>query len=221
MLDGVNYLAHGIRFFDRPYFLIGSAIPDLLSVVNRRSRVRRRTIEERLPMLTGDDRELALGILQHLHDDQWFHGTPGFYAATGDLSRHFRDVLGPDDDWNCGFLGHLVTELLIDATLSQDYPDSLNRYYAVWQQIDPDDVQRVVGGLATEPPENLSRFIGIFLQERFLEDYHNNGRLLFRLNQVMKRARLRELPDVILPVLESGRGLIRERLPDLLPPDLF
>jgi len=217
----VNYLAHGIRYLDRPYFLIGSAIPDLLSVVNRKSRVRRRVVEERLDTLRAEDRELALGIIQHLADDQWFHGTPGFYAATGELSRQFRQVLGPDDEWNCGFLGHIVTELLIDACLSDDHPGCLQTYYTAFAQVDSQRVEETVTSLATQPPGELSRFIELFIQERFLEDYSNNERLLFRLNQVMRRVNTRLLPEDVLEVLQSGRGLIRRHLHELLPAENF
>jgi len=221
MLVDVNYLAHGIRYLDRPYFLIGSALPDLLSVVNRRSRVRRRTLEGRLSEFTGEDRELVLGMLQHLHDDQWFHGTPGFYETTSELSRRFREVLGPDDDWNCSFLGHLVTELLIDATLSHLVPGSLTAYYTACQQVHPQRIQDVVSAVATEPPLELARFIERFIQERFLEDYTNNERLLYRLNQVMRRVGIPLLPASVLTVLESSRDVVRDRLSDLLPETHF
>ena len=36
----MNYFAHGHRFVDDPYFLAGTAVPDWLSVVDRKVRVR-------------------------------------------------------------------------------------------------------------------------------------------------------------------------------------
>ncbi|WP_437221706.1 hypothetical protein SH661x_002439 [Planctomicrobium sp. SH661] len=217
----MNYLAHGIRYLDRPYFLIGSAIPDMLSVVDRKSRVRRKTIELRLPALTEEDHELALGMLQHLFDDQWFHGTAGFYAVTGTLGRHFRETLGPDDDWNCGFLGHIVTELLMDAVLSEDDPAALDAYYQACSQVDPQRIEHTVSAIATQPPRDLSRFIELFITERFLVDYTDDERLLFRLNQVMRRVQSRPLPRSVLQVLVQGRRLVREHMTDLLPEEHF
>ena len=32
----MNYFAHGVRFLEDPYFLAGTAVPDWLSVVDRR-----------------------------------------------------------------------------------------------------------------------------------------------------------------------------------------
>ena len=41
----MNYFGHGHRFIDNPFFLAGTAVPDWLSVVNRRVRARRRLAE--------------------------------------------------------------------------------------------------------------------------------------------------------------------------------
>ena len=35
----MNYYAHGCRFVDRPYFLIGTAIPDMIRVSDKGVRV--------------------------------------------------------------------------------------------------------------------------------------------------------------------------------------
>ena len=39
----MNYLAHGWRFSDQPYFLAGTAVPDWLSVIDRKMRARGKT----------------------------------------------------------------------------------------------------------------------------------------------------------------------------------
>ena len=36
----MNYFAHGYAFLDDPYFLAGTAVPDWLSVIDRRMRAR-------------------------------------------------------------------------------------------------------------------------------------------------------------------------------------
>ncbi len=36
----MNYFAHGYRFIDDPYFMAGTALPDWLSVADRRVRIR-------------------------------------------------------------------------------------------------------------------------------------------------------------------------------------
>lgn len=215
----MNYFAHSLGYLDRPYFLAGLAVPDWLSVSDRKCRPRRRTIEEQLDGLSGADREIALGIRQHLDDDQWFHGTRVFYEVTGEIGREFRVTLGEEESWPFGFLGHLVMELLLDAALIEAAPQTLEDYYDIIGEVDPERVQRVVAELSMHPPERLAEFIELYRKERFLEDYVDDRRLLRRLNQVMSRVGLPGMPVQVLPVLRESRKIVRKSLRELLPPD--
>lgn len=218
----MNYLAHGIRFLDRPYFMAGTAVPDWLSVVDRRVRMRTKRIESLLPEwgAGSPEREVALGILQHLSDDDWFHTTLGFSAITGRMAGLFREAL-PGDTFLCGFLGHIVTELLIDAELSERHPSHLEGYYRSLQSIDPHVVQRVVNASSRESTSLLAEFIPLFIAEGFLRDYRESAKLLRRLNQVMKRVKLEQLPEKMIDVLHTGRALVASHLTSLLPPEQF
>ncbi len=218
----MNYLAHGIRFLDRPYFMAGTAVPDMLSVVDRRVRMRTKRIEPLLPEWPegSPEHEVALGILQHLSDDDWFHTTLGFSDITGRMAGLFREAL-PDDRFLNGFLGHIVTELLIDAELSERHPLHLERYYHAMQTVDPHVVQRVVNASSREPTDQLAEFIPLFIAEGFLRDYRDSAKLLRRLNQVMKRVKLEPLPVSTIEVLDAGRELVATHLETLLPPDHY
>lgn len=217
----MNYFAHGLRFLDRPYFVAGTAVPDWLSVVDRRVRMRSRRVE---PVAAGDERiaaEVAAGVLQHLHDDQWFHSTRGFAEVTGQMTRLFREAIGPDDGFRPSFLGHIVTELLMDGVLIEQHPGRLDAYYAALAEVDPTLVQTAVNSMARDGTPLLAPFIGLFQREQILRDYAGEERLLFRLNQVMRRIKLKPLADDIRNVLREGRVIVRERLDDLLPPEHF
>ena len=218
----MNYFAHGIRFLDRPYFMAGTAVPDWLSVADRRVRMRTKRIEPLLPQWPAGSPEadVASGILQHLSDDDWFHTTLGFHAVTGQMADLFRQTL-PTDKFLNGFLGHIVTELLIDAELSQRHPGHLDQYYAAMQQVDPHVVQQVVNACGRDATERLAPFIPLFIAERFLHDYHDSTKLLRRLNQVMQRVKLEPLPLSVIEVLDAGRTLVAQNLPRLLPADRF
>ncbi len=217
----MNYFAHGLRFLDRPWFLAGTAVPDWLCVVDRRVRVRPRLVA---PLLEDDGEAgseiaagIAAGILQHFHDDQWFHSTRGFAQTTAELTAQFRAALGPADDWRPSFLGHVVTELLLDAVLIARQPGQLDVYYAALAEVDPDRVQRVVNRASRNSTERLAPLIPLFVRERFLYDYLDAGRLLHRLNAVLRRVKLAPLPETVVPVLDAGRALVADRVEDLLP----
>src|SRR5579871_4042743 len=126
----MNYFAHGHRYTDRPYFLAGTAIPDWLSVADRQVRMRPRRVQPFADGSGSPAAELAAGILQHLHDDGWFHRTRAFAEVTATLTTAFRGLLIDPDDHRPSFLGHIVTELILDGLLVVRQPDLLRAYYA-------------------------------------------------------------------------------------------
>lgn len=233
MATVVNYFAHAYHHLDRPHFLAGLAIPDWLSAGDRGTRVRSRTILERRGSLPGRQQEIADGILRHLDDDRWFHSSAAFVTTTSDIGRAFARVLPPAEDrpastdpmtsasdrWHCGFLGHLVLELLIDGELSRNNELLLQRYYEQMAKVDMAEVAQTVASVANRPSSVVGSFMAMFLQERFLEDYADDDRLLRRINQVLRRVSLTPLPEEALTAIAHSRGLVRTRLPHLLPAD--
>jgi hypothetical protein len=217
----MNYLAHAIRFLDRPNFVAGTAVPDWLSVVDRQVRMRPKLLEPWIDHADSQRADIAAGIQQHLCDDAWFHATRGFAEVTGELGRLFREAVGSDDGFRCGFLGHIVTEMLIDAVLIDDRPDVLAEYYGVLGRVDPQAVEATVNEISPTPTRRLAAFIRLFHQERILVDYQDSQRLLMRLNQVQRRVKLMPVPESGRHVLDAGRELVRRRLRDLLPPERF
>jgi hypothetical protein len=217
--DYVNYFAHALPFLDGdPYFLAGTAVPDWMAVADRPVRVRGK-LAEPVASSHADPRVAAVarGVIQHLDDDHWFHATRGFAEVTSELTRLFREALGPEHPMNCGFLGHIVTELLLDWSLMERHPGRLADYYRRLREVDPFVVQSAVNQMSRGTTERLAALIPLFLEERFLEDYHDDARLLWRLNMVMRRVNLAELPQSLAAVLASARELVAQRTCDLLP----
>lgn len=217
----MNYFAHGMRFVDRPYFLTGTALPDLLSVVDRRVRLRRKNV---LPFTQDESliqSEIASGIKQHLDDDHWFHSTQGFLEISTDLSLMFRKLFADDQYARVGFLGHIVTELLLDAVLMEQNPGLIDHYYEAFNQIDPIKIEVATNKMVTNKTNQLKHWLNHFYKEGFLKDYLIPQKMLVRLNQVMKRVKLQPLPGETISILKTGRGIVEKRLNDLLPPEHF
>src|ERR1041385_2901345 len=99
----MNYLAHGWRFTQEPYFLAGTAVPDWLSVIDRKIRVRSRMAVEYVddpdPLLAA----VARGIVQHHADDAWFHATPAFNELNLKFAVQVRDALPGDEGFRPSF----------------------------------------------------------------------------------------------------------------------
>lgn len=212
----MNYLAHGYRHVDRPWFLAGTAVPDWLSVVDRKLRIRSR---HALPHADGSGSvtsEIAAGIVQHLVDDDWFHRTPAFARVSDLLTLRFRAALPHDDGFRPALLGHIVTEIVLDGVLTHRLPGVLDRYYTAMARVDPAEVETAVVRLAGRPAPGVAWFVQVFLQERFLADYVDPHRLWRRLNQVMQRVKLEPLPERIIADLEYAHELVATHTEGLL-----
>ncbi len=212
----MNYFAHGRLFVDDPYFLAGTALPDWLNVVDRRLRVRSKQAQLFVDSPDETVARLAAGVVQHHSDDDWFHGSRAFAELSLELCRILREQLPADDGFRPHFLGHILVEILLDAELIADDPASLEAYYTAMDGLDGEAVAAAVATIAPRPAENLGTFIGLFSRERFLFDYADDGKLLFRLNQVMRRVGLPLLPPSIAQTLAQLRPLVRDRASELL-----
>ena len=225
----MNYLAHGWRFANDPYFLAGTAAPDWLSVIDRKTRLRSRVaagfIEDADPVLAA----VARGVMQHHADDAWFHATPAFNELNLAFALEIRNTLPGDEGFRPSFLGHILVELLLDATLTEDQPRRLDDYYAALATLDPAATEGAIERLATRvardsvagtPPRNdglqVAALIPRFIAERFLYDYLDDGKLLTRLNHVMRRVGLPQLPPSIVTLFPAMRKRVRERMAELL-----
>jgi len=214
----MNYFAHAWHWLDDPWVAAGTAVPDWLGVVNRRVRARSKAAS---PLTAAEDPRvaaLARGIVQHHHDDAWFHGTRAFAELSLDLTVRFRDLLGAESSMRPSFLGHILVELLLDAELARRDRARLERYYAVLAQIEPPLVEQTVERIAGRPAERLAYFIGRFIEVRFLFDYLEDAKLWFRLNQVMGRVGLDQLPESVIELIGEARPLVAERTDELLTP---
>src|SRR5262245_42485954 len=149
----MNYLAHGWRFVHEPYYLAGTAAPDWLSVIDRKIRLRSRTAAEFVsdpdPVLSA----VARGIVQHHADDAWFHATPAFNELSLNFAVEIRAALPGDEGFRPSFLGHILVELLLDATLSEENPRRLDDYYSALSSLDPAATEQAICRLATRPTE--------------------------------------------------------------------
>lgn len=213
----MNYFAHGFRYIDSPYFLAGTAVPDWLSVADRKVRMREKRVE---PILNTDNpviREVASGIRQHLDDDGWFHKQTKFVLLCGEMTQIIKQVIGTDDGFRPSFLGHIVSEMLLDSVLIARDEQRLEDYYRALDEVNPQHVESAVNLIGRESTTRLVRFIELFRRERFLFDYLDMNSLLYRLNQVMRRVKLQALPDKFTECLEAGRELVEQRASEILP----
>ncbi len=212
----MNYLSHAYKHLDDPYFVAGTALPDWMNVIDRRNRARGQSAR---PWV--DDRDLRLasfarGVLQHHHDDRWFHQTEAFSVLSAQFTRELRPMALDPSGHQAGFVGHIVVELLLDSVLSDDNPEYLIGYYGAIESLDLALLQSIANRICTKPFSGLEQLVPRFCRERFLDDYADNEKLWVRLNHVMHRVRLQALPRQLIDWLPTARDRVRQRAIDLL-----
>ena len=138
---------------------------------------------------------VARGIVQHHDDDDWFHRTTAFFEVSQQLTAIVADVIGADERARPSFLGHILTEIVLDANLIAAAPDQLDAYYAAFDTIDPDVIETAVAAMNGRRLPQISQWVPRFTAEGFLRDYGDDERLRYRLNQVMRRVGLPQLSD--------------------------
>jgi hypothetical protein len=213
----MNYFAHALPFLDNePYFVSATGVPDWLTVADRRVRLRLRHTDE----FVGDGDPLvaavARGVAQHLRDDAQFHTTRGFAELSWELTVAARDALGGETGLRPAFLGHLLVEVLLDAALAAENTAALETYYRLLDAADAERIENAVNRMAPRPTSRLAMMISHFRRARILWDYQEDGKLMVRLNQVMRRVRLEELPEGFAAVLPAARQAVGGRKAELL-----
>jgi hypothetical protein len=207
----MNYLAHGWKFTDDPYFLAGTAAPDWLCAIDRRVRVRSKNAAIWTNDLDSKMSAFVRGICRHHADDRWFHESRAFVDLSLDFSSQIGRALPNDEGFRPWFLGHILVELFLDAALVEERPERLTAYYRALAEVDATAIEAAVNRIAARPTDRLAGFISLFCRDRFLWDYTDDGKLLVRLNQVMRRVRLPELPVSFVELLPAMRRAVRKR----------
>jgi hypothetical protein len=212
----MNYFAHASPFLDDPYFAAGTGVPDWLSVADRRVRVRPRRAEAFVEHADPCVASVARGVLQHVRDDICFHETQAFAELSLGLTASVRELLDGESGFRPNFLGHLLVELLLDASLAAEAPDRVEAYYRTLDSVDGRRVQEAVNRMVPRKTVRLAPTIVRFCQERILWDYLEDAKLLIRLNQVMRRVKFGELPERVLDFLPEARRRVEARGAELL-----
>ena len=159
---------------------------------------------------------MAQGIVHHVDDDRWFHGTEAFVDTNMRFAVELRDLLPGDAGFRPTFVGHILIEMLLDSFWIRDDDQSAQRYYDAIETVGYETVERCVQVITGKSIDGLPAVMRRFAEARFLYDYLDDDKLLFRLNQVMKRVRLAQLPVEVRDWIPEARKLVESRRTRLL-----
>ncbi len=219
----MNCFAHGYRFLERdPWFVTGTVIPDWLTMVARRTRVRTRNARSQLSAASPQVAALARGIVQHHHDDGWFHNSRTFVELNMRFAIELRELLGSDAGFRPHLAAHIGIEMLLDSYLAERDISRLDRFYALIGQTDPELLELAVNRMAPRPTDQIAEFVPRFIQEGYLYDYLEDVRVRYRLNRVLTKMGMAELPPAFADWVQTARKRVyagaRELLNEPVPP---
>ncbi len=214
----MNFLCHAMPYFDEPFKAAGTAVPDWLSVVDRKIRARRRQALSFADDVDPVVASVARGIIQHVEDDRWFHATAAFVELNLTLAVELRAMLPGDSGFRPTFVGHILIEMLLDSFWMRDDLRIVDRYYSMLSNLSSGSIESSVNKITGKPTTELAKTIDRFIELRFLYDYLDNDKLLYRLNQVMGRVGLVELPPEVGQWIPQASKLVESRRERLLTP---
>ncbi len=213
----MNCFAHAWRFLDRgPWFVTGTVLPDWLTLVARRTRVRARNARQLVDDPDVRLARLARGIIRHHHDDGWFHSSRAFVELNLQFTVELGDVLGSDGGFRPQLAGHIGIEMLLDGYLNEIHGSRLDQFYDLVRQINPDLLQSAVNRMAARPTSRIAPFVPRFVEEGYLYDYVEDSLVHYRLNRVLNHVGLAELPPAFLDWLATARQRVYERAEEML-----
>ncbi len=191
----MNFLAHFVlatRLLTPadplPFYVVGSALPDLLPLAASRARLRPAPVE-RQPAPSAGEAALRAGVLTHLATDAAFHKTPSFAAAQAEAGRLLDGTAFEGIRVRRFFLAHVLPELALDAVLLRRDPTVADEFYEAFAAADRAQVTRWTGMAVGKPVPDLPAVLTRFARSRYLNSYGEDAGVAKGLSRLCARAR--------------------------------
>ena len=217
----MNFLSHGllVRRRESADLLIGSALPDLAPLADRRLRL----TAPRLERLERDGAaDVAAGCRHHHKVDRAFHYGEPFHRA-----RHVVEdaIVGDDLPLWKSMLAHMLVEIGIDAEILRRFPDFARKTYpAAFDHYPWDDLLSRIERACDSPTDALADLVGRFDSGAFLLSYESDAGVLDRIDGMSLRLGRRELGsygrDALVEAVAAARRTAAESFDELMPWDL-
>ncbi len=217
----MNFLSHGllVRRTGSDSVLIGSALPDLAPLADRKLRMTPRRIEL-LDELGAH--EVARGCRHHRAVDRAFHHGRPFMESR----KRVEEVL-PSGQLPLprSLLAHVLVEIGIDAEILQRYPAFANRTYPEsFEHYDWSSLFRLLREVCRAPTDALEGLVDRFDSGAFLRTYATDDGVLDRFHGMVARLGRDGLTPAmraaLLPAVALARADARDSFDELMPWEL-
>jgi len=183
----MNFLSHYYLDAedDRPYYVFGIIIPDLLKNFNRRWKVKKNPQEyEQIEL-----QQIEEGIARHIDVDAHFHNSDFFKENTLFISDTLKKNEIDSMAKHTYFLAHVILELMIDRLLVKNYPNICEQFYAILNRVEKSNIDLYLNySNFVQEMNDFSSFFEKFKTSKYIFHYANNENLIFALNKIIERA---------------------------------
>lgn len=217
----MNFLSHGllVRRVRSDALLIGSALPDLAPLADRKLRMTPRRIDH-LESL-GDD-QVARGCRHHRAVDRTFHHGKPFLDAQKGVEAALPEGPLPLPRT---LLAHVLVEIGIDAEVLRVYPDFANHTYPdAFESYDWPSLFGQLREVCRASTDALEVLVSRFDSGAFLRTYATDDGVLDRFHgMVLRLGRSGLTPDsrdALRPAVALARTVARNGFDGLMPWEL-
>ncbi len=219
----MNFLAHfqiAAQFLmpKQPFsaYVVGTALPDLLPLAERRVRLRPAQIAA-AEARTEFEAALAAGVSAHLATDAVFHKTAAFASAQAEVSEMLAEAAFDGMRVRRFFVAHVLTELVLDATLLRADPAPADGFYEAFAAADfrsaAQWTEAVTGRALPHLPQVLTRFA----DAQYLRHYAEDDGVATGLSNLCRRAGQDTFEGENFSRLVAIVGQAAEQMPPFVP----
>jgi hypothetical protein len=212
----MNFLTHYYcdRKKEEPYYNLGLAIPDLMSMFKRGWKINNKFNKH---SLSADFLSIADGITQHLQADSYFHQSDFFLRYTSRIKQLMLDNEIKYRGTHYLFLSHLLLEICIDRVIVINLPHVVKDFYADMSGIQQNTVNDFFKEIEVVIPEGFFIFYERFVREKFLYAYDDIEKVIFMYNRILTRINM----TVIDPEEYEKLSNVIKSIDDLLNNELI
>ena len=211
----MNFLSH--FSLDRTHsdsnFLVGVCIPDLLSIYNRKLRIKR--ISHHL-VYVPPLQQFYQGIIRHYDTDSVFHTCPFFERENQIVAQELRELFPNGAINRSYFVAHVLIEILIDKILIGEDESLVKDFYFHFQKVGVHKITDMTQKLLETPVSTFHGFLQKFIDNQYLYHYESYEYVVFVLKRIVGRVGIEETAYMDSPLfLEYLREYEKKIKPEI------
>ncbi len=172
---------------NNPYYKTGLILPDfakrwVVSFKNNPSAI-----------LSNHQTQLLEGALRHYQSDKQFHSSTFFSFYQELVNNKLKSLPFTPQLTRKWFIGHVLTELLIDRCIVRNFSEQADDFYANLLAADNKELNGLLSAYGVSDSGPFLEVFDHFRQVKYIYYYTDNNKFLYSLNRIMMRVGLPEM----------------------------